>query len=390
MKKKLFCLLAVLILNLQCSACAEKHILLTGTLNSAPDVSLTAELYENQDELLVFSSLFPAAYISMAKQEKNLSGSDLLCLRPDRAAAAMRAFWSELLSWSTAQNVKKKSGFFTGDLFDFASTMEETEFGAGEIMLFLRELCEKATDHPGDSILSDPIMAVILKRFASSVLPDLYGAGIRCKVRSFDSGKYAVMQFFNAEGILFTLSADYSGKEENRFLISHTENGRYFFRIISLSNQAKETKVSVELYSSTEESFRSAQTGYPILTEQLNWSRREEDTCVFEYSLHSPSLEAPLMLAGSAAFDQNGCIVASKADLYIQGGEEKFRITLSADNENAAPRMDEERTRIDWQRADQRGELTLTLLANLTQFATRILPLLPETYQKMIITLFFG
>ena len=384
MKKQLICFVLAVLLAVPCSVSADRHIVAEASLNGSSGPAFSAEVYETGEKTIVLSSLFPDEALVVSRAGDVFSAEDLDYFRPDRAGKTVKELFSDLISWSSEQNGKKRNGIFTGDLFDYATTVQETEIGIGETMSFLRKL--RSGD--GTNSKSGLTAAGFLNRIDLSKVPDfLTETGLHGKIRSYDSGRYAVLEISDSMGIVMTISADLSVETGSRFLVSHTENGRYYYQLIRLESLEKETVWTVELYSGTGSSFRSATNSDPLLTERLSWVAAEENTCSFDYILSSRKLGDSLVLSGTGVFDSDGCFSAD-AVLYVQGREEKMTITLKTDH-GTAYEAEAGVKETDLLR-DDLNTLRLTVTANLANGLAGIIPVLPESYRKLIMTLFFN
>ena len=153
---------------------------------------------------------------------------------------------------------------------------------------------------------------------------------LKISIASYDEGRYVSAMIMNNEDVKTILSADFSDENETRLLIGYREEGRYYFRDISiLYSGKKDITITSSLRSGEESSYHNLSGNRPLFTETLILS---DD--MNRYELKTDSVSEPLTVSGTASVRDNG--QAGMNAIVRIGDQDRGILDISIDLENMA------------------------------------------------------
>lgn len=392
MMKRTLCLLLMLCCFLCPASFAEPHVLVRGEFSGSLDgTSFELESFETQEKVLITGSLFPGYTAIFNKTKYPVPVTAFFRnLRPDLLPEAVDTLRKALsFSLSDAKAIHRSS-FFAGDLFWGASSEKCWEFHAAEFISLLQTIRgqegimqEQDEDHHSFLIS----LLDLGQSFLSSYSDD---KSLLFRLKSYDDGMYYVLEVSNSLGTVLSASADFSIEKEKRFLICHTENGRYYYHCIRLEKQESQTNGYVELYSSSVPSFIQAAGTEPVLTEQFFWKTAGEGNRYdFDFCFQGRQMEETVLISGTADYGSTG-MTSVNAGVSVSGVEQEMLNLRVQWEDSPLSEQTAEKKEIDVSQPAQANEIRLSLIGNLSALAAKVIPLLPLPLQKLISSFLFN
>lgn len=371
--KKIFCILAVILLLHAACACAEEHLSIRLVFPGCQDRNVTADLYEQDGELITVSTLFPE-YAAAADARRLLPLSDagrLLSMDPDSVIQLWETADSLLMAWIEPYLSLPEKGIYAGSLFDHASAVRECTCSFSDFPSFVLRNRE--------DIYGDILSKVTEKAGMFS------GGRISLHIRSFDNGRYLNMHVIENGNVIMVISADRSQGHSSHILVSFREQEKYYFREYILWHEPGTVTVQTSLRSGYGSSFSSVAGDTPLYAGTFCISEGTEQSVDYSWILESETLRQPLVITGSTKQD-NGA-VRSEAAVYIGEPEtEQARISFCIEpvREKLSP---EGKQVIKTEYPEKSDALSLSAASNMVLLAAELLPSLPVEYQELVLKL---
>ena len=386
--KRIFCILTAALLLSFSSSYADQHMdiqcMLAGEAEGEGNI-LTVDLYEQEVTIYALSSLIPDNALQI-RQDAGFSLREitaLLSLRPSQAAEIWRAADATFMQWLEQSLSEPTEGVYAGELFDHASTSREADLRIDDLILLAESF--SVSGYTGDPDGAD---SAILSMPLSGLLEPLKGSGLTVSILSFDGGTYLSAQILDRKDVIMTVSADRSRKNGFRILTSYREDGRYCFRDIEVSFDTSSVSVLSSFRTGDDTAAFSEYCNQTLFSESFVMNETADRSSGFEWTIESSSaLGDPLIITGTITAESEDMILLAAS--AVIGGQERevFRISASAEP-LARPAVLTDKTVVPADDSNGNTGIMMTAYANLMTLAARMIPVLPEQYQNMVMNLF--
>lgn len=377
--KRTICFLTVIILLCGSAACADRHLNIRCIPAGDSGAAVTFDLYEQEDDAYMLSSLFPDfAYRTGLPEGNPVSDfTTMISLHPEQAAEAEKDFASFLTAWLESRLSDPVYGNWAGELFDHASSMRTAGFGFDELRaLFDAQPVPQGPDSPGFRFLISQLTRCMHSTGYS---------GMKVSFRSFDEGKYISAAVSLQDDVIMTISADCSESSVKRILVSYRESGKYCFRNITFRFGEDSFSVS-SAFRSGESSSSVSRKDSLLFSETFTAKSDTETSDSFEWTFAAPSLGDPLIISGTSTSGEDG--FARLAGSVCIGDSSNEVIRISADAEPLArPVLFSDKTIVSAEKLTGSSEILLSAVSGWLLFTADILPALPESYRNLLMNL---
>ena len=377
--KKIFCLLAIIAMMTSVSAYADQHMEMTCKFNG-PDYGRTEsiDLFEQDNRIIAVSTLFPEYAVEIGQDIINsLSGFNIICsISPEKIYEKKTVINNLFHSWIERKLSDRVYGIYAGELFDYAAVMRYAEVHLSELSGIIRDAVAGETAPDTDKFRKD------IYSFIADLFEDrTEDMDLKISIASYDEGRYVSAMIMNNEDVKTILSADFSDENETRLLIGYREEGRYYFRDISiLYSGKKDITITSSLRSGEESSYHNLSGNRPLFTETLILS---DD--MNRYELKTDSVSEPLIVSGTASVRDNG--QAGMNAIVRIGDQDRGILDISIDLENMArPVSLTDKQVVHLTDNKVNAEVKESVSTHIMLLAAEIIPTLPADYQKMMIT----
>ena len=386
--KRFFCVLAAFLL-LGCSAgLADRHLGVVCEYTGETETgSWSADFYEQEDMIYCLSTMLPDIIVTQKKNDLSLSDFGFLfSVNPSQIQQIRQMSRDFFRLWMQQQTVQKKSGFYTGDLFDCAETMETCTFQLNDFIRFAKEylLRQSAINTTRTGRYFRDVLNVgcrLIESFVSGTNPVV-------TFKSYDEGKYISIVFSANTGDLLTVSADYSTDPESRYVLRYKEASRYYFRNLSILSTEEEYTLSSELYSSSNPDYHSAVLLIPLFRDALTIRDSQDSGRDYTFELASDKTVSPFVISGNIKDYDDQCTRASLTAFIREHEQEGFRISVAWDKEEmknfTGMRI------LDRSYPAEMAEINQVFLTQITVLLAEIMPNLPPAYQTLLTALIFN
>ena len=163
--KRLICTLIVIVCFTCSAAYAGGHIGIEGTFSGQNSGEIiTADLYQQEGDTVLVSSLFPDLAVIL---NHGCTADDmlyeLLRFKPGQIVPAMDMTDRILAEWLQRLNMKSYSGSYSGEAFEYASSMSMASFQLSDFARFLDDVFSKESQKRfNDLVLTGDVDGAIL------------------------------------------------------------------------------------------------------------------------------------------------------------------------------------------------------------------------------------
>ena len=301
MKKVCSLIVAMICLIISICAFADEHIEIQGTFyGSMAGKIISADLYEQDDNTVAVSNLFPETAVHLDEQ---IPVGDLLFHLSPLTVRNIQAIMKQTVSsWVKQANGETCYGVYSGDLFDYALSELSFSFRLSDFTRYLDSVNNDVTDDPA----SKRIITWAMGQIVSQLQIITSTADPMISYKNYDDGRYESILIQNQDMTMMTISADHTREKEEHLVISYRTGGQYWFRDITYSLEQESATITSEIRSSQESAYQSAAVMQPLFKETLSVFANSGSVSLFMYTLKSDKLTAPLVVTGEITDYQNG------------------------------------------------------------------------------------
>ena len=380
--KRFLTILLILICFTASAAASDTHTEIRCLIPGSSDFS-TADIdfYQQNQNTVMVSSLFPDLAVYLDREIPDIDV--LFCLNPDFVNHAVSVLRQIKDNWLKQQKTVSTEGIFIGDLFDSAFTETTASFSLNDFSSYLRRALN---DLPED----DALIGSAVIQFLESILSELQNAAgneeIMISVKEYERGQYETILFSHQDDVFLTVSADRSEGNKEKILISYRTEGEYCFRETEYTNAQGQLNISSAFWVSNDSAFRNNSTNRPIYSESVTLITEDENNCWFQYILKSATISDSLTLIGKITDEKDGASQI-RAELLVQETEKEIlQFYACRDSLNRNVRF-ADKTEMHLSNPQDRTETDAVLFDGMTSLAVEIIPLLPQIYQEILISL---
>ena len=381
--KKIFCIIAALTFLITFSASADEHIEVSGTFTGSLEGNVISfDLYEQDNQTVVVSSLFPeiAVYMDQEIYEPDL----LFLMTPDSIRSAELILGQTLDSWIETQTLHSEEGVFAGSLFDESSIEMHTSFTVSDFITFFQTA---STDINSDDLFTHAIFRSIISGL-NRILSIAEDPDLLVHYRRYENGIFETLSFISRNSTILTISIDHAQKDSKKILFEYNSQSRYYFREYIYNYLSEKVNLSCAFYSSSSSVYSKVKNQAPAFKETFELFNGTDNTSGFQYSLESNSLSSPLLITGDIIQYMIGS-AEIRADLHIQDYEdEQMKIIAFQEKMNRTVAFSD-KTPMHLQNEKDRAEVTEAVMSGITNTAAKLIYTLPVPYQNLLISLFF-
>ena len=368
--KKLLCLLSVIMLMTAVSAYADQHLeafFIFSASESGRTESL--DLFEQDGSTYAVSTLFPEYAAGIGQDQPHfLDVFQQFCsLSPEKIRETTGQIGKMYTEWIEPQLSEPVYGTYAGELFERAASIRYADFALSDLTGYMK------TAAGG---ISDSIPAFI----AEAADQSNEGGNLKIHYESYDNGSFISAAILNGEKIISTLSADFHDEQESGFLICWKEEGRYYYRYITVKDDSeKGITVCSSLRSGNASTYQNISEKRPLLTETLLLTGNQ-----FTIEISADSVSAPVIIRGTANAREDGNAFLN-AEASIAGQQNKLLdISMNLEAMSRAVSFSDKKT-VDCTDENAKAGISLSATTHIMLLAAEILPALPEDYQKLIL-----
>ena len=382
--RRMICILAALLICTGSVAYAGEHIGIQGVFSGVlNDKTVTIDLFEQDDERIVLSSLFPDQAVSANAQDCPAFSDigSLFLIHPARINNIAENIKGVISSWLEAHNCCSEDGIYAGALFEKSASVRTAEFLLSDFLLFAEHsLRDNSTEKeiPGQSRNDNQEILSFVLQWIRTFLPE---DPLRVFVRRYDNGTYSTVTVMQKDDVIMTLSVHSMSENGKRFLISYKENGRYVFNDIIMTVCSDSFSAINKLYCSNVSSFSTAEKEQPMIHDQLILTAINEKTCSFNYISEPRTAEEAVTVAGTISQD------VIRADFTIKNIENGI-LSVTASRESVENKTAYQDFRvIHAEKADDLMTLQMEVFSAVLTIMAELIPTLPASYQQMVLYL---
>jgi len=376
MFRKCIVLVLVMIFAAGTALAQDAHLEIELTVQRTDNENkITGSILAREQDLLVFSSLFPSYMVSIPGE---MDFEKLFHSLGDELSLSVPGIM-DIISESgiIAQGVQT-NGIYSGDLFDEAKTMQTGRLAISDLVTFMESL-------PGYN------EAGSAHSFVNGFLPgagseELLNAYIQYQV--YDSGKYLTLNIISGDATIATVSFDFSVQKRIKILLGSAEEGKNYYLDTEMTETAENAvKIqSVLLADAGKNGYRAARENKPILESTWTFSLLPALREILINGLFVPSngMESAVF-NGTLSVNENPVLTM---EFHFSGAEENRFIVGVKTSDDAVSTAG--KTEISFEE--------ITTAQGITPFATEIstnflalypvlIQAIPEGYQKMLVML---
>lgn len=385
--KRILSILLMMILLTGTAAFADHHFEAAGTfIGEAESTDVSLDLYEQDDQLVATSSLFPEyAVVIHADQKCSLSIiNTLLLLSADQVADLLNFADSIFMQFLDQAITATEYGVYAGDLFPRAGMRQTAEFPLSTLNDFFQEQSEK----PDSSEAQADNSVSVLKTIASLINDSLKERNPVLAVQSFDQGCYLSCRIVEQDHVIMTISVNRSDKDSKLYLVSYRDDSLYCFRELTVKKEQNHLVIRSSFRTASSPAYQNAAEKEALFTEDTILSDGADEPLSIQYILGSSSLSEPLYLSGTATRQDETASLT--ADVRINGPEKDAFLTLSMILEpQNRPVSFSDKTTVDMTDEKENAVIQLTAASNAAVLAAGIMSALPDDYQNMLLKLIY-
>lgn len=385
--KRLICTLIVIVCFTCSAAYAGGHIGIEGTFSGQNSGEIiTADLYQQEGDTVLVSSLFPDLAVIL---NHGCTADDmlyeLLRFKPGQIVPAMDMTDRILAEWLQRLNMKSYSGSYSGEAFEYASSMSMASFQLSDFLRFLDSVIKKEY-HPDaetdmkESALYYGLLSDVYKKLHSIPENDQVLVSVRC----YDESKYLSFTIQKKNETICTVSVDNTLDHTRRIITGHKENGKYYYTDVTCSAGQDFFAVEKIFYGGTQSSFMNLSDNKPLVRTSLYAAENSDHTCRYEYKTESDALGDPFVVSG---IQQENRI--SLTFLTGENGREIARVEAYYDYMKNPVSFSDKKT-LDAELTENDAVINMNYMAAGLMLVDKVFPVLPLSYQKIILSLMPG
>ena len=378
--KKIVCILTAFICCIGVAASAESHIGIQGSIADRTDSNIVyIDLYEEDNTISMISDLIPDIIIQSANDHADLYDMFRIFfdLSTEKTISLRNEAENLYRDWIQSRYSETNEGIYTGPLFEKATSVCVTEFMLSDLIHYVVQQSGKnpvSQNSKNSEYQYDEILLAAAAEMGSDAVK-YYNPLVRTK--NYDHYKYISFDIISGNQVILSLSMDNSHHNRKRILITHMENGRYYFRDIAVQYNQQSIIMDCELFSSDKSVFD------PLRIEPLI---HESFSLTSENGKHSQSIaytcensQKELLVSGTGTLSYN------KIEGYLQLGEEKEDVVFLTATMDEKQKPDLSSYQMMHMDHKEENDLILNIfMSGLMERMTHILPLFPAFYQNII------
>ena len=352
----------------------DVHLEIELTLQKPDDEkTLSGSILEREQDILVFSSIFPEYAVSVPGK---FDFNSLFHSFEENFTLFIPSFSDIADENKILTQGSRIDGVYSGDLFEEAKTVQTGFISVSDLMTLIRSFSGYK-----DSGSSRDLLNVLLPGTAAEELNDAL-----IEYSLFDNGKYLTLNVIKDNATIATISFDFSISKRIEILLGYAEEGKNYY----LDTEVKETaensvKIQSALYADAwKKGYRDARNNKAVL----------ETTCSFVLlpELHEILINGMFVPSnGLESMMFRGTMSATKApdltmEFHFSGAEDNRLIVGIRSAENASDPADKTIVSLEEIRVGQgMNQFTNEISLNFLPFYTALIQALPDGYQKLFV-----
>ncbi len=381
--KKIVCILTAFICCMGFTASAESHIGIQGSIADRTEYNTVYfDLYEEDNTISMISDLIPDMIVQSANGHADLYDMFRIFfdLSPDKTISLQNRAENLYRNWIQSRYSETIEGVFSGPLFEKATSVCVTEFMLSDLIQHAEQQSEKNTisqNSEKSKYQYDEIILAAAAEIGSAAVKQ-YNPLVRAK--NYDHNQYLSFDIISGNQVILTLSLDNSRHNRKRILITHMENGRYYFRNIAVQYKQQSIIMDCELFSS-DKSVYDELTIIPLIHESYRFSS-DSDGHSAKIAYTCENAQKEILVSGT------GTLSSTTIEGYLQLGEEKEDIiflTATMDQKQKPDLSSYQMMHMDQKKGND--IILNALMSGMLERMTRILPLFPAFYQNIILNM---
>ena len=391
MKKKIICLFLIFLLLLPLSATAEYHLSVRCRFPSSDNEQILGDVYYEKDHFFLTSSLFEGALLFSdlpGEPDHDMIQSMIGLAGPHSFRTAVSLLKDLLSSWSSEEWNGSRKGLFAGDLFDKASSVKEADLTNRDFAEFPELFIASLSGTDVDQSVSR------INRFLSLLTEKLFSflshRGIQLHLKSYDCGKYAVLELQKEPDTMMTFSADFSRENELRILSCRSEEGKMIFKRYTVELMNDRTEITADLFIGSDPVFQNTGENDRYISEKLSIVTKMDNQYSFSYSIAPKALNESFLFTGTiqTADDYKLADMEGKACFSLSEGS-ILEVSIALDDQTKWSN-DHGQQIYHSANKDDMNAFRSSTGAGLLLLAARVLPDLPAEYQKILYNMIYS
>lgn len=374
MFRKFMVLFLIIVFSAGTALAQDVHLEIELTLQKPDDEkTLSGSILEREQDLLVFSGIFPEYAVSVPGK---FDFNSLFHSFEENFTLFIPSFSDIADENKILTQGSRIDGVYSGDLFEEAKTVQTGFISVSDLMTLIRSFSGYK-----DSGSSRDLLNVLLPGTAAEELNDAL-----IEYSLFDNGKYLTLNVIKDNATIATISFDFSISKRIEILLGYAEEGKNYY----LDTEVKETaensvKIQSALYADAwKKGYRDARNNKAVL----------ETTCSFVLlpELHEILINGMFVPSnGLESMMFRGTMSATKApdltmEFHFSGAEDNRLIVGIRSAENASDPADKTIVSLEEIRVGQgMNQFTNEISLNFLPFYTALIQALPDGYQKLFV-----
>ena len=384
--KRLFYAVIVIVCCFCSAASAGGHVGMECTVPGQNNGAvITADLYQQNGDTVLVSSLLPDLAVILHH------GSDtddmlhaLFCFSPQDMRFALQAADHILKDWLQLLNMKSHSGRYSGEIFEYASSMNTSSFQLSDFSRFLDSVIKKEDYSGSEEECGSAVFYCFLSDSAKKLKSLSETEKILVTMRCYDDNRYYSFAVQKQNEVICTLSVDCTEDDTRRFVTGHKENGTYYYDDITISAGSNSVTVDKSIYSGMQSSFLNLSQQAPLVHASFSLKEGKDSGRAYEYKAESAALPDPLIISGT--------VCDNDISMAVRAGENRSEIALLSvcyDNMKNPVSFSDKKI-LDCNITDENAVIRINALTAFMMLADMVFPNLPLSYQKIILSLMPG
>ena len=367
-------------------AAGNGHISLQGSYSdSSGERIVSADLYEQQQEVIAVSTLFPEMAVKINRQNQDLFQmipEFISFIQPDRLQAMILKSDSLLTEWLKGQDGAESGGIYAGDVFDHAGKEWSCIFPLNEFIDYFFSDLKDSPEYHGMSGEKD----LVFNTCHETIKKGADDLDLQVIARKYEDGTYDVLSIMAREGILATVSIDRSQEKKLRTLIGYKTEGRYYYRDLNFMWETNSFSVETALYSGIESSYRSLAQQQPLFSETLEIIPAGDSGLSVKATFKTRTLTAPLIITGSVYEAADGYAQIDFHAVPSDHNDQQVHIYAFME-EQIRPVAFTDKRITDLLDENDSDIFLKEINSGFTALITDIIPKLPVDYQRLIVNM---
>ena len=346
--------------------------------------SVTADLYEQNNETVFVSSLFPDVAAVFSSQESiPVMLHDVLGTLEEEPINVISDIEHIINTWLEKQESETFSGEYTGDIFQSSEYVEICTFSLSAFSEYLENTVKEKRDISEEKLYYGSTL------FAGFISREIRKTsnGTDCIIQSkcFDNGKYYTFMLLTQNEPILTISADCSQEMKRHYVIGCKSENKYYYRDIQCEFTENGFNIENNLIIG-KSTYYNLSKKRPLFSETVSVENDKNNHISWNSVLKSSKLSDILKTSGTIEKDAEGYKTIS-ADISLQDHPE-LNMTIHVFMEPTGRRVSfGDKSIKKYIDPNEAEEIDTAVYSGALQLAAVLIPSLPADFQNLLIGL---